>query len=199
MNSPLQQEVDRILKQYERGLIDENEARHRLTDLYWMIGAQSLEKAEQLARDALGEGEVSTDQPKLTQEPQRNIKPKLEGEYTIEEAEQYLSNLRRQQHRVEVLLNPQLLGLMRGRLEAIIADTLQAIEDLDEEAAAAPSKQSRLAQEISRVEAFVEAQQTVKVKAKPETASKTERINALIARLAKGDQTAIAELQRLTR
>lgn len=199
MNSPLQQEVDRILKRYERGLIDENEALMTLTDRFCTIGGRSIETAEQLAREALAGEQTPAEQPTLTQDAQRDIKPKLEGEYTIEEAEQYLGNLCRQLHRVEVLLNPQLLGLMRGRLEAIIADTEQLIEALDEEAAAAPGKQSRLTQEINRVEAFIEAQRTTKVKAKPETASKTERINALIARLAKGDQTAIAELQRLTR
>ena len=199
MTSPLQQEVDRILKRYERGLIDENEALMTLTDRFCTIGGRSIETAEQLAREALAGEQTPAEQPTLTQDAQRDIKPKLEGEYTIEEAEQYLGNLCRQLHRVEVLLNPQLLGLMRGRLEAIIADTEQLIEALDEEAAAAPGKQSRLTQEINRVEAFIEAQRTTKVKAKPETASKTERINALIARLAKGDQTAIAELQRLTR
>ena len=199
MSSPLQQEVDRILKQYERGLIDENEARMTLFGMFRTVGGWSIEEAEQLADKALTGDQTPAEQPTLTQDAQRDIKPKLEGEYTIEEAEQYLGNLCRQLHRVEVLLNPQLLGLMRGRLEAIIADTEQLIEALDEEAAAAPGKQSRLTQEINRVEAFIEAQRTTKVKAKPETASKTERINALIARLAKGDQTAIAELQRLTR
>ena len=199
MNSPLQQEVDRILKRYERGLIDENEARMTLFGMFRTVGGWSIEEAEQLADKALTGDQTPAEQPTLTQDAQRDIKPKLEGEYTIEEAEQYLGNLCRQLHRVEVLLNPQLLGLMRGRLEAIIADTEQLIEALDEEAAAAPGKQSRLTQEINRVEAFIEAQRTTKVKAKPETASKTERINALIARLAKGDQTAIAELQRLTR
>lgn len=199
MTSPLQQEVDRILKRYERGLIDENEARMTLFGMFRTVGGWSIEEAEQLADKALTGDQTPAEQPTLTQDAQRDIKPKLEGEYTIEEAEQYLGNLCRQLHRVEVLLNPQLLGLMRGRLEAIIADTEQLIEALDEEAAAAPGKQSRLTQEINRVEAFIEAQRTTKVKAKPETASKTERINALIARLAKGDQTAIAELQRLTR
>lgn len=203
MNTELQQKVDRILRSHERGLINDESAFRELVDAHHTIGQVPIEDAERMARrDLYGKEQAEVNQEptsRLSQDYSGQLRPKLDEEYTLEEAKRYAANLRIALFRAEAILNPNEFARMKLRQMRIIEEAQQALLGLDEELKAAPKKADWLRSECERIEAFVEAQQTVKVKAKPEATSKTERINALIARLAKGDQTAIAELQRLTR